>query len=222
MVKGVIFDMDGTMFDTEPLSARCWILAGKEMGVDMAEEIPLKCRGKTRDAIRRIFLDALGKEFDFELLYRIKNRIFMESLERDGVILKKGLLPLLRYLRQKNIPAAVATSSGRDRVSRSIARAGVGDYFQACICGDMVKDSKPAPEIFLKAAATLGLSPGDCLVLEDSAAGVLAGKAAGGYTIYIPDMEPVPEDEKQGITAQMKDLEEVIGWIERENGGNCQ
>ncbi|MCI8885882.1 MAG: HAD family hydrolase, partial [Dorea sp.] len=84
----------------------------------------------------------------------------------------------------------------------------------AFVYGDMVERSKPHPDVFLKAAEEIGVPIGDCLVLEDSIAGVRAGKAAGGYIIHIPDLIVVPEEVKDGITAQFDSLDEVIGWIE--------
>ena len=81
----------------------------------------------------------------------------------------------------------------------------------------MVEHGKPEPDIFLKAAELIGQNPEECLVLEDSAPGLLAGKAAGGYTIYVPDIAIVPEKAKEGITAELSDLHEVAAWIEKEN-----
>ena len=83
--------------------------------------------------------------------------------------------------------------------------------------GDLIERSKPAPDIFLKAAELIGQKPEDCLVLEDSAPGLEAGKAAGGYTIYIPDEAIVPDEAKEGISAELPTLNEVIDWIEKEN-----
>ena len=95
-----------------------------------------------------------------------------------------------------------------------LERAGVRGDFDAFVYGDMVERSKPHPDVFLKAAEEIGVPIGDCLVLEDSIAGVKAGKAAGGYIIHIPDLIVVPEEVKDGITAQFDSLDEVIGWIE--------
>ena len=76
---------------------------------------------------------------------------------------------------------------------------------------------KPEPDIFLEAAKKIGREPKECLVIEDSISGILAGKAAGGYVIYIPDVMKVPEEVREGITAELPDLSHVIGWIKEEN-----
>ena len=128
--------------------------------------------------------------------------------------LKKGLLRLLDYLEGQGIKMAVATSTERKLADTMLERAGVKRYFDAFIFGDMVERSKPYPDIFLKAAKELGVPIQECLVLEDSIAGVEAGKAAGGYIIHIPDLIVAPEEVREGITAQFDSLDEVTEWIE--------
>ena len=98
-----------------------------------------------------------------------------------------------------------------------LERVGLLQYFTAVISGDMVGRSKPEPDIFLKAAELIRQDPKECLVLEDSAPGLLAGKAAGGYTIYVPDIAVVSKEAKEGITAELADLHEVAAWIRKEN-----
>lgn len=94
---------------------------------------------------------------------------------------------------------------------------GIEHLISNAIYGDMVERGKPEPDIFLKAAELIGQDPKECLVLEDSAPGLLAGKAAGGYTIYVPDIAVVSKEAKEGITAELADLHEVAAWIRKEN-----
>lgn len=217
MVKGVIFDMDGTMFDTERLSTICWKMAGEKIGIEIPEKLIDNCRGKSPAVIRQIFQEKFGKDFEYDRARNIKHEFFAEIIDRDGVPIKEGLLPLLTYLKGHQIPAAVATSTGEERARMIIKTAGVEEYFAGYVYGDTLKASKPDPDIFLMAAEKIGCAPKECLVLEDSVPGVMAGKAAGGYIIYIPDVVNVPKEVREGITAEMKDLNEVIGWIEKEN-----
>lgn len=216
MVKGVIFDMDGTMFDTERLSTKGWLYAGEKLGVDIPVTLTDSFRGRNPITIRKMFAEYFGDKLDYDEARAVKHEYF-DEVTKDSVPYKEGLMELLEYLKEHHIPAAVATSTEKKRASRLLHVSGVEDMITACIFGDMVEKGKPEPDIFLKAAELIGQKPEECLVLEDSAPGLLAGKAAGGHTIYVPDIAVVPEEAKAGITAELSDLHEVAAWIEKEN-----
>lgn len=215
MIKGVIFDMDGTMFDTEPISARCWIEAGEKLGIPITKSMVYTFCGKTMPAIKGILEKAVEVEVDYEEVVRTRQEIYDNIIKTEGVPHKEGLVELLQYLKDEHIPAAVSTSTNRETAEMIIKKAGVYGYFTAFVYGDMVEKSKPAPDIFWEAARRIGKDPKECLVVEDSPAGIMAGKAAGGYTILIPDVADVTEEAKEGITAQMNNLSEIVQWMKR-------
>lgn len=217
MVKGVIFDMDGTMFDTERLLTVAWDKAAKKMGVVISPELMEACRGKSSEAIGKLLKAEFGEDFDYDRICLFKNNIYHEMIKENGVPVKNGLKELLEFLKEQKIPAAVATSTGRVSAEMVLKMAGVYEDLTAFMYGDMLKASKPEPDIFLEAAKKLGQEPKDCVVIEDSISGVLAGKAAGGYVIYIPDIMKVPEEVKEGITVELPELSCVIEWIKEEN-----
>lgn len=215
MIKGVIFDMDGLMFNTEWLSTVMWEKVGAEMGVSVDKEFVDQCRGKNSNDIRRIFLDAFGEDFDYDGARAKRHQYMREYMENNGVPKKPGLVELLTYLKENKIGIALATSTGRQMAKRMLELAGVYEFIDAFAFGDEVVRSKPEPEIFIKAASALGLESKDCVVLEDSGPGVIAGKAAGGYVIHIPDMVILPEEVKKGTAKEVESLHDVITWIEK-------
>lgn len=217
MVRGVIFDMDGLMFDTERLATVLWNQVGDELRIDMTEEFLDSFRGQNPTAIRNAFLQRFGREFDFDGCMGRKDELQHRYIEEKGVPLKEGLPELLEYLKGQDIRMAVATSTQQSLAEKMLKIAGVYEYFDAVAYGNKVKRSKPFPDIFQKAAEDLGVPMRECLVLEDSISGVQAGKAAGGYIIHIPDVVVVPEEVKDGITAELRSLRDVIDWIERGN-----
>lgn len=217
MVRGVIFDMDGLMFDTERLATVLWNQVGDELRIDMTEEFLDSFRGQNPTAIRNAFLQRFGREFDFDGCMGRKDELQHRYIEEKGVPLKEGLPELLEYLKGQDIRMAVATSTQQSLAEKMLKIAGVYEYFDAVAYGNKVKRSKPFPDIFQKAAEDLGVPMRECLVLEDSISGVQAGKAAGGYIIHIPDVVVVPEEFKDGITAELRSLRDVIDWIEHAN-----
>ncbi len=145
MVKGVIFDMDGAMFDTERLSTKGWIYAGKKLGVDIPAALTDSFRGRNPQAIRKKFAAYFGDRLDYDTARAMKHEYF-DEVTKESVPHKEGLQDLLEYLKEHEIPAVVATSTERKRASRLIHMSGIEHLISNAIYGDMVECGKPEPD----------------------------------------------------------------------------
>lgn len=213
MVEGVLFDMDGLMFDTERLSDQIWLDMGRSYGIDTTV-FNQRSRGRNQAGVRNLFLELFGASgIDFaELEARCFARL-EEELERH-IQVKPGLHELLDTLKERDIPMAVASSSHRKMVLRNLELAGITSYFAAVITGDMVKSGKPAPDIFLAAAKAIGREPAHCLVLEDSSNGIRAAAAAGCLSVMVPDLDPPTPELARLYTMRADSLKQVIDLLD--------
>ena len=218
--RAVIFDMDGLMFGTEQQIQRSWDavvpeFAGEPMGYHIYQTM-----GMNRASRILYFREQYGEEFPyeaFEQAYRSRVREFSRA---EGVPVKPGLPELLAYLREMEIPAAVATGSSRTHALDNLELTKVLEYFQFVIAGDMVKRAKPDPQIYLITCEKLGLRPEETLVLEDSWNGVRAAHAAGTPVILVPDLQKDTAPVDGMYYKKMGSLLEVTDWLrQRLSGG---
>ncbi len=211
MIKGVLFDMDGLMFDTESVYTIYWKKLAEDRGLTMTEDMVGALRGTTKQAHLLQFHDWFGmNEEQGDALIEECHACTAAHIDRNPVPYKDGLLVLLKELNARGIPAAVATATRRARTEELLARAGIRDCFAATVCGDEVKKGKPDPEVFLRAAAAIGVPPEECIVLEDSHNGIRAAKAAGAMPIMVPDLAPVTDEMRALCTHILPSLNEVI------------
>ena len=213
LLQGVIFDMDGLMFDTERLSARCWEQVGRKFGLDITESFLAGVRGVTSQEFRRIFEQKFGERADYETVMDRKKELFCQEIRQNGVPVKPGLPELLEFLQEQKIPAAMATATNQEIAREYLSKTGLAAFFDQLVFGDQVRRGKPDPEIFLCAAQDLGVSPDRSVVLEDSLNGVLAGIQGGFRTIMVPDMTQPPPKLEQQLFCKCENLFQVIGCL---------
>ena len=192
MKRGAIFDMDGTLLDTEKFYRKGWLEVADSFGLERNVNLPIAMSGadskRMPEILHRFYPNVDAEE------YGKRVRAIVESESKKELRLMNGVLELLDYFKSQGIVMAVASSSRISRVEANIKQSGIADYFKIILGGNQIEHGKPAPDIFLKAAEELKLQPNECYVFEDSINGVRAGHAAGCDTIMVVDLtEPTEE-----------------------------
>ncbi len=186
MIQGAIFDMDGLMFDTEPIWTEVWEPVLATVGVAYPHGLANAVRGtsgKSMEAVISRFAPGVDAAYVREQAFAMVHRRVQE-----GVPKKPGLDELLAYLHEQGIPMAVASSSALDVIRTNLANGGVEKYFDELFTGVGMAHPKPEPDIFLNTAKAMGVDPAHTLVFEDSLSGVRAGVAGGFITVMVPDL----------------------------------
>ena len=203
-MKAVIFDMDGLMIDSERIIHQAIIWAGEKLGLENIEKLAKSTIGSNAVRTREIYFNRYGSNCPFDELMRLKHVYLDRVIGDNGFPAKKGLYEILDFIEEKGLKKAVATSTRKGAVYPQLEKLNVLERFDAVICGDMIENSKPDPEIFLKVSDMLDVKPDECYVLEDSFNGVRAGFNAGMKTIMIPDLI-MPDDEIKSLAWKITD-----------------
>jgi HAD superfamily hydrolase (TIGR01509 family) len=193
--EGAIFDMDGTMFDTERLRFKMLKRASKELfGQEISDNILYNSLGVSADTAEQFAKKVYGEKYPYKEIRELADQLERQYIREHGVPVKNGLYNLLERLKKSGVLIALATSSRREIAEEYLLSAKVLRFFDVTVCGEEVENGKPDPEIFLKAANELNCEPSNCLIFEDSQNGLLAASASGGLTVYIKDIkDPDPE-----------------------------
>lgn len=210
----IIFDMDGLMFDTEKVVIKAWDYAGEKIGVGKAGFMVYKTLGMNRAASNNVWKEEFGDRYSEEGLRKYTKEFLKKYYDENTVPVKKGLYVLLDFLKSKQCKMAVASSSARHEVEKYLKDTGVKDYFLDIVCGDMIENSKPEPDIYLKACELIGAEPENCYALEDSKNGLLSAYRAGCKPIMIPDLWQPDEEIMKIIVARYDDLEQLKAAFE--------
>jgi len=208
-VEAVIFDMDGTLIDSESV----YIAGMQDAARTLQLELPLSlCHamvGVPSRECNQMLEEHYGAGFDLAVF----RGHFSTSVQRrmsERVPIKAGVVELLDFLAARGLPLAIATSAGRATAERNLGRAGLLDRFTALATRDDVEHAKPAPDVYLEAARRLGVAPRHCVAFEDSSIGVLAAHAAGMRTVMVPDILPPTDEARAKCLHVAQDLHEVL------------
>lgn len=214
IITAVLFDMDGLVLDTEKLYTRFWQEAANELGYPMTKEQALGMRSLNRGAGLAKMQSYFGESVDYEKIRNRRIELMDAFVAKEGVTLKPGIHELLAYLKERDIKTAIATSSPMERTILYLTSVGLQNSFDELVSGYMVEKGKPEPDIYLYAAGRLGVKPCDCMVLEDSPAGILAASRAGCLPVMVPDQDEPDEETKTILHAKVKDLAAVISLLQ--------
>jgi HAD superfamily hydrolase (TIGR01509 family) len=187
----VIFDMDGTLFDTErlTLNALQTVLERFDIAIPrQALESVIGLDGKRTEAVLMRFIPP---SIGVAGVLKPASALIKSDIEAHGLPLKKGAMEILAYLKARGTAIGLATSTSTERALDNLRRSNLTDYFQATIGGDQVAHGKPHPDIYLKALAELRASPDDAIAVEDSDHGIRSAVAAGMRVVHVPDIKQI-------------------------------
>lgn len=197
--SAVVFDMDGTLLDTELVFKEIVFDVTRSLGFEMREEVHFAMVGASHEASNALLVEAYGVSFPYHLFDQQCGDAMRLRMAK-AVPLKTGVVEMLDELKHRGLPMAVATSSRRRAVDVNLTAAGIIDLFDTIVTRDDVEQPKPHPEPYLTAASRLGFAPAECLAIEDSHSGVRAAHAAGMQTVMVPDLVR-PTDEITALCA---------------------
>ena len=212
-VKAVLFDMDGTLIDTERYYRIFWPKAMAEFGYHMTDEQVLSMRSLGRPFAPARLRSWFGEELDYYAIRARRTEMMEECLDREGVRLKPGAVEILEELKRRGIIAAVATATPLERTEKYLNATGIRPYFSHIISATQVKEGKPSPDIYLYACEQLGLTPGECLAVEDAPNGIMAAYRAGLPVVMVPDQTRPDEELEHYLYAcvgRLDDIKELL------------
>lgn len=210
MIQAAIFDMDGTLIDTEKYYRICWPKALAAFGYHMTDEQALTMRSLGRPFAITQLKEWYGEDFDYHAVRETRKAMMEEYLNREGIQLKRGVLELLDALQECRIKTAVATATDLERTERYLRRVGLDGRFDRLISANMVKEGKPSPDIYLYACEQMGLPPEQCMAVEDAPNGVYAAFRAGCKVVMVPDQTQPDKELQKCLYATVDTLDEII------------
>lgn len=213
-IEAVVFDMDGVIFDSEKLVVECWVEIADKCGIEGVAKMCKQCLGLNRLAAKEKFLEHYGQDFPYDTYKQEMSDLYHKRARAGALELKPGVVELLEFLKQEDIRIALASSTREEVVRWELTDAGIIDYFDEIVCGDMVTKSKPEPEIFLKACELLSVSPDMVFAIEDSYNGIRAACRGGLRPIMVPDLAEPTKEMEELAEAILPSLYEVMEYVE--------
>lgn len=208
-IKAVIFDLDGTLTDTEKYYQKAWPEALAHFGYKCEPWMPLELRSLGRPYAPEKFKEWFGQDFDYNEVREYRKAIVVDMIKEQGIPLKPGAKEILEWLREHGILTCIATANDYERTKGYLLKLGLFDCFDRIICSDMVKLGKPAPDIYSYACEQLELSPSQTFAVEDSPNGCTSAYLAGCNVIMVPDLTQPDEELAKKLYAKVDTLMDI-------------
>ncbi len=189
MITRIIFDMDGTLFSTEPIYFKCYQQAAAPLGLKFTFELFERCIGISTEEAKPLMLSYFGREVDIDAIYRGCCQNFEKYMCENPIPFRPGAKEAVEYFHQRGFQLGIATSNVREWVKKILQKNNMLDYFPIIVTSEDVAKPKPDPEVFLRCAQRLQADVAQCLAFEDSVAGATAAISAGMRTVVIPDIK---------------------------------
>ena len=209
-IRGILFDMDGLVLDSEVLYTRFWREAAHSLGYPMTVEQSRGMRSLGKDRGPPSLESLFGPGIDYTTLRNKRIELMDAYVEIHGISPKPGIFELLDYMEAHGIAAAITSSSPMDAIRKHLAAVNLLHRFRKLCSGHDIPNTKPAPDIYLLGAKELGLDPAECLALEDSPTGILSAYRAGCLPVMIPDLDQPGEETQKLLYAKADSLADVI------------
>ena len=217
-IRGVLFDMDGLVLDSEVLYTRFWREAAAALGYSMTVQQSLGMRSLGKNLGQPYLESLFGPDVDYTTMRNKRIELMNRYVDAHGIPPKPGITQLLDYMDACGISAAITSSSPMDSIERHLSALNLLHRFQKLCSGHRVPNTKPAPDIYLLGAKELGLKPEECLALEDSPTGILSAYRAGCLPVMIPDLDQPGEETQNLLFAKADSLYDIIEIIKAQNG----
>lgn len=213
-MKAVVFDMDGIIFDSERLVIDCWKVVADKYAIPDIEAACYECLGVNRVETKEKFLNRYGRDFPYDAYKDEMSKLYHDNYDGGRLPMKIGVVELLQYIKECGLKVALASSTRSEVVRQELTDAGLIEYFQVVIGGDMVSRSKPQPDIFLKACEELGVEPKEAFAIEDSYNGIRAAAAGKLRPLMVPDLMPPTEEMEELAEEIFETLLDVKRYLE--------
>ena len=212
-ISAVIFDLDGVIVDSEPLSIKTWKQALEDYNYKITEQEIRGYIGHSNAHIENALYEKYGANFQYEEIFAHKSDLFKDMIKRGKLMTKEGVKEVISFLHSKNIKICVASSTPRKDVVARLVAVDLLEQFEFILGGDDVQSPKPSPDLFLKAAELLNVQPEECLVVEDSNAGVEAAVKAGMRVCLVVDLITPTKDSIAKAEGYFKNHNELLNYF---------